>query len=153
MSLVLPYSTGIITVLCVHNAGKGRKIERERSREIESRRGSPFFPWRRRLRGPQTASGASTLPAAMSLTIPYTVFVHIIEARDLRGKDSNNLSDPYIVVSCHGSHSGLKSHATRSMCCGIACLCSRTCSSTRMSSSARMFTYRCLMPMLSCATS
>ena len=38
----------------------------------------------------------------MSLTIPYTVFVHVIEARDLRGKDSNNLSDPYVVVSCHG---------------------------------------------------
>ena len=30
------------------------------------------------------------------------MFVHIIEARDLRGKDSNNLSDPYVVVSCHG---------------------------------------------------
>ena len=38
----------------------------------------------------------------MSLTIPYTIFVHVIEARDLRGKDSNNLSDPYVVVSCHG---------------------------------------------------
>ena len=38
----------------------------------------------------------------MSLTIPYTIFIHVIEARDLRGKDSNNLSDPYVVVSCHG---------------------------------------------------